>query len=171
QARAGKIILLPANHPGQHAMRLRSWSLSARLTAGTLLGVLTWGLFAPAAARASCGDYVTRQPQHDSPPHTAPQSPAPQTESPSDRPAPPSPGDDLPRPCPGPDCSAPTAPEPSTTPAPVRSTDDWPVPTWGAPINPEIAVDALRESGRAPRARRPSTVYRPPRFSVTLQGA
>jgi hypothetical protein len=170
QARAGKIILLPANHPGQHAMRPRSWSLSAHLTAGTLLGVLAWGLLAPAPARASCGDYVTMQPQHGSPPYTAPQHSTPGDTRPVS-PVPPPPADDLPQPCPGPSCSTPTAPEPATAPAPVRPSEDWAVPAWALQITPPIPGDALREPARAPRARRPSTVYRPPRFSRTLQAA
>jgi len=144
-------------------MRPRFWSLSARLSVGTLLGVLTWGLLAPAAVRASCGDYVTVPSQHA--PQSTPRPPVAHPEAPPARPVPPLPEDDLPRPCPGPGCSAPAAPEPTTAPAPVRSTDDWPAATWGVQISPEAPLGKLDEPGRSPGKRRPTAVYRPPRLA------
>src|SRR5438105_15367039 len=100
-----------------------------RFGSGTVLTVLAWGLFAPAPARASCGDYVTMQPQHSStqqstPPHRPPAHPSPPQADPTSPSVPdvvvpcpcrePAAPDGLPKPCPGPGCSAPAAPASTT---------------------------------------------------------
>jgi len=150
----------------------------ARVGSGTVLAVLAWGLFAPASARASCGDYVTMQPRHSSTQQTSPQHrPPPHLTPPQGEPdAPPvanvvppcpcrepAPSDGLPLPCPGPGCSAPTAPDSTTAPAPVQHPDDWAVPAGAVCFAPSTPVDSFADLGRGHPVRQPSAIYHPPR--------
>jgi hypothetical protein len=160
-------------------MRLGNWSSRARVGVGALCGALAWGLFAPAPARASCGDYVTMSPQHGSSQTTpsgetsSPQHHSSQQTKPDSPPVPPcppcqpgGPTDGLPLPCPGPGCSAPSPPESATAPAPVLHPDDWAVSLGTFRLIPSTPVDSLTDPGPGHVARQPSGIFRPPRFAA-----
>ncbi len=125
------------------------------------MAVLAWGLFAPASARASCGDYVTIRPHHES---SRPEVPSKPQTAPTPCHCPDHAPDGTPLPpCPGPDCSAPAAPAPTTTLTPVRHLEDWALPAApGSGTGP--APLTFLSSDQAERPQHfPADIFHPPR--------
>ena len=128
-----------------------------RQAAGVLLALLAAGLFAPAAARASCGDYVLVGGRPADMPAHAAQLPG----SAPDAPALPPGG---PVPCSGPLCSRHTPPLPlmPLVPAPERG-DQW---GWVGPaalVPEDEAFDRVPADVHRRPVRHGLTVYHPPR--------
>ena len=124
------------------------------LAAGGLLAAV---LFAPAAARASCGDYVTVV----HPSGTMPPAPAPDTERA------PAPGGPVyppaPAPCHGPECSPSAPASQAVIPPPSDRLDQCALLTEALSSSRPGQVGP-REAAEAPDlSRHPSPVYHPPR--------
>jgi hypothetical protein len=125
-----------------------------RLAVGTALALLAYGLFAPPAARASCGHYVVigsqtgrgalpaMQPSHAD--DSLPAAPA--------------------APCSGPRCSGRTPVPLTAPPAPVRTPDQSLADALSCVLLVETGPTglALEDGSRRP-VRRTSTIYHPPR--------
>jgi hypothetical protein len=133
-------------------MTARTGRLLARLAAGVALPLLAGALLAPAAARASCGEYVVMGPHHTAP-------------APSQPNLHPEPGGSAPGPAP---CSGPTCSRGHPLPVlPLSSAPDG-AEHW-AWLLVEVAVtgptlrSSLPDGGGGRRVSRGSRVYHPPR--------
>jgi hypothetical protein len=141
-----------------------------RFLAAALPALLAWGTFAPSAARASCGDYVTvsnpnaptphgdRSPSHQPP--TKPESVTPCSQHTPSDPTPP-----CRTPCQGPGCSG----SPLPAPAPVSaagqgsSQDHWDC-LLTVPVLARSEASAPRPADGAARPfRHTLPVFHPPR--------
>src|SRR5262249_51766023 len=118
-----------------------------------LLGVC---LFAPAAARGSCGNYVIRG--ADQPGHAAEASPALPVQAST---LPHLPG---PLPCSGEGCSqGPSVPPQTSTPPPPSGSDFWACETGQSAVLAAEVAGTLASPVPLSPVRRPTAPYRPPR--------
>ena len=157
---------------------MRPWRPTlTRFQVGMVLAVLAAGLFAPSAARAGCGDYVTMEPHSSSqnPPEATPEEPSsPTTSTPVNfvilcpcRPnAPIDPGS---LPCPG--CSAPAAPQSATVPSPGLQLVDWGIPAGCHLLGSPNQVASVTDSAPGKTIRQSCGIFHPPRLSLSHHGA